>query len=106
MRSRSPFPDTLSPMVTLGSLVPIASPRPGLHRQAGHPHAAQVPQQGLQPAPERRRVRPPSGPAIPFRQYIIPYCSDMKAMEKPEVKQKYIEGPVGVLNLMRRECPR
>jgi len=26
-------------------------------------------------------------------------------MEKPEVKKKYIED-VGVLNLMRRECPR
>jgi len=39
-------------------------------------------------------------------QYIIPYCSDMKAMEKPEVKQKYIEGPVGVLNLMRPGVPK
>jgi hypothetical protein len=39
-------------------------------------------------------------------QYIIPYCSDMKAMEKPEVKQKYIEGPVGVLNLMAPGLPK
>jgi hypothetical protein len=47
-----------------------------------------------------RAGNPPPG------QYIIPYCSDMKAMEKPEVKQKYIEGPVGVLNLMRPEPPK
>jgi hypothetical protein len=47
-----------------------------------------------------RAGNPPAG------QYIIPYCSDMKAMEKPEVKQKYIEGPVGVLNLMRPGLPK
>ena len=47
-----------------------------------------------------RAGNPPPG------QYIIPYCSDMKAMEKPEVKQKYIEGPVGVLNLMRPGLPK
>ena len=47
-----------------------------------------------------RAGNPPPG------QYIIPYCSDMKAMEKPEVKQKYIDGPVGVLNLMRPGVPR
>jgi hypothetical protein len=47
-----------------------------------------------------RAGNPPPG------QYIIPYCSDMKAMEKPEVKQKYIEGPVGVLNLMRPGVPK
>jgi hypothetical protein len=35
------------------------------------------------------------------RQYIIPYCSEMKEMETPEMKQKYAEGPVGVLNLKR-----
>jgi len=39
-------------------------------------------------------------------QYIIPYCSDMKDMEKPEMKQKYIEGPVAVINLMRPEAPQ
>jgi hypothetical protein len=39
-------------------------------------------------------------------QYIIPYCSDMKEMEKPEVKQKYIEGPVGVLNLLQPGLPK
>jgi hypothetical protein len=59
------------------------------------------------PLPNEETVRaairagnPPPG------QYIIPYCSDMKAMEKPEVKQKYIEGPVGVLNLMRPGPPK
>ena len=39
------------------------------------------------------------------RQYIIPYCSNPKDMEKPEIKQKYVEGPVGVLNLMASRAP-
>lgn len=59
------------------------------------------------PLPNEEAVRaamragnPPAG------QYIIPYCSDMKDMEKPEVKQKYIDGPVGVLNLMRPGVPK
>ena len=38
-------------------------------------------------------------------QYVIPYCSDMKDMEKPEMKQKYAEGPVAVMNLMRPGKP-
>lgn len=33
------------------------------------------------------------------RQYIIPYAMGPKDMESPEIKQKYAEGPVGVLNL-------
>jgi hypothetical protein len=41
----------------------------------------------------------------PPAQYIIPYCSDMKAMETPEMKQKYLEGPVAVLNIMRPGPP-
>ena len=39
-------------------------------------------------------------------QYVIPYCSDMKEMEKPENKQKYTEGPVAVMNLMQPGVPR
>lgn len=38
-------------------------------------------------------------------QYVIPYCPEMKEMEKPENKQKYIEGPVAVVNLMRPGVP-
>ena len=38
-------------------------------------------------------------------QYIIPYCPEMKAMETPEMKQKYTEGPVAVLNVMRSGVP-
>jgi hypothetical protein len=34
-------------------------------------------------------------------QYVTPYVTDMKEMEKPEVRQKYIDGPVGVLYLRR-----
>jgi hypothetical protein len=39
-------------------------------------------------------------------QYIVPYCSDMKDMEKPEMKQKYIEGPIAVINLMPSGAPK
>jgi len=39
------------------------------------------------------------------RQYIIPYCADMKDMESPEMQQKYLEGPVGVLHLRRPGPP-
>ena len=38
-------------------------------------------------------------------QYVMPYCSDMKDMEKPEMQQKYAEGPVAVMNLMRPGKP-
>lgn len=38
-------------------------------------------------------------------QYVIPYCPDMKDMEKPEVKQKFIDGPVAVMNVMRPGVP-
>jgi len=34
-------------------------------------------------------------------QYIIPYCADPKEMQLPEKQQKFIEGPVAVLNLKR-----
>jgi hypothetical protein len=46
-----------------------------------------------------RAGNPPPG------QYIIPYCTDMKEMEKPEVKQKYIEGPIAVMNILRPGLP-
>jgi hypothetical protein len=39
-------------------------------------------------------------------QYIIPYCSDMKDMEKPEMKQKYVEGPIVVMNVMPTGVPK
>jgi hypothetical protein len=39
------------------------------------------------------------------RQYIIPYCPDPKEMESPAMQQKFIEGPVGVLNLRRPGPP-
>jgi hypothetical protein len=38
-------------------------------------------------------------------QYIIPYCSEMKQMQTPEMQQKYSEGPVAVLNVMRSGIP-
>jgi hypothetical protein len=39
-------------------------------------------------------------------QYVVPYCSEMKEMEKPEMKQKYTEGPVAVINLLPLGVPR
>lgn len=39
-------------------------------------------------------------------QYVVPYCADMKAMETPEMKQKYTEGPVAVINMLRPGVPR
>jgi hypothetical protein len=38
-------------------------------------------------------------------QYIIPYCSEMKEMQSPEMQQKFAEGPVAVLNLKRPGPP-
>jgi hypothetical protein len=39
-------------------------------------------------------------------QYIIPYCADPKDMQKSEIQQKFIEGPVAVMNLMRPAVPK
>src|SRR6266850_129582 len=38
-------------------------------------------------------------------QYIIPYCPSPKEMQTPEMKQKWSEGPVAVVNLMRPGVP-
>ena len=38
-------------------------------------------------------------------QYMIPYCGDPKEMGKPEMLQKFKEGPTGFLNLMRPGAP-
>jgi hypothetical protein len=38
-------------------------------------------------------------------QYIIPYCASPKEMGTPEMKQKYTEGPVAVVNLVRPGVP-
>ena len=39
------------------------------------------------------------------RQYVVPYCSEMKEMQSPEMRQKYTEGPVGVLYLRPAGMP-
>ena len=38
-------------------------------------------------------------------QYVIPHCADMKEMGKPEVQQKYKDGPVGFLMLSPNGAP-
>src|SRR5882724_2365527 len=45
-----------------------------------------------------------SGSPVPA-QYIIPYCSNPKDMESPEMKQKFIDGPVAVLNIKPSGAP-
>src|SRR5687768_14794807 len=34
-------------------------------------------------------------------QYVTPHVMDMKEMEQPEVKQKYVQGPLAVLYLRK-----
>jgi hypothetical protein len=38
-------------------------------------------------------------------QYIMPHCVDPKEQAKPENQQKYTEGPVGVVVIMRNGLP-
>ncbi len=38
-------------------------------------------------------------------QYIIPYCPSPKDMQTPEMKQKYVEGPLAVMNIIRPGVP-
>ena len=44
---------------------------------------------------EVRRVLKGNAPG----QYFVPYCPDMKEMKKPEVQQKFIDGPTGLVTL-------
>jgi hypothetical protein len=46
-----------------------------------------------------------AGAAAPG-EYVIPHCADMKDMGKPEVQQKFREGPVGLLTLRAPGSPR
>jgi hypothetical protein len=41
----------------------------------------------------------------PPAQYIIPHASSMQEAQTPEMKQKFVEGPVGVLNLRQPRVP-
>ena len=38
-------------------------------------------------------------------QYVLPHCSDMKAMGKPDMQQKYKDGPVGFLVIRPSGAP-
>jgi hypothetical protein len=38
-------------------------------------------------------------------QYIFPHCLDPKEQAKPEMQQKYVEGPVGMVTVMRSGLP-
>jgi hypothetical protein len=54
------------------------------------------------PLPNEDAVRAAirSGNPAP-KQYVIPYAATPKEMETPEMKRKYEEGPIAVLNLKR-----
>jgi hypothetical protein len=52
------------------------------------------------PLPDEDAIRAAIRAAKPEpRQYIFPYCSSMQEMQSPEMKQKYIDGPVGILTI-------
>lgn len=38
-------------------------------------------------------------------QYVMPWCADMKDMAKPEMQQKYTQGPVGLFYIMKSGMP-
>ena len=37
--------------------------------------------------------------------YVTPYCSDMKKMEEPAMKEKYAKGPVALITLLPKGVP-
>ena len=43
---------------------------------------------------------------IPPGSYMFPFCSDMKALDTPEMKEKYPRGPVGLLTLLPPGPPK
>jgi hypothetical protein len=45
-----------------------------------------------------------SGTSAPG-QYIMPYCSDMKEMQNETMKQKYIDGPIGIMTIRKNGVP-
>jgi hypothetical protein len=38
-------------------------------------------------------------------QYIIPHCTDMKDLAKPELQAKYVEGPVATVTVLPNRVP-
>lgn len=38
--------------------------------------------------------------------HTFPYCSDMAAMNNPEVQQKFSQGPVGMLTVFPNGMPK
>ena len=43
---------------------------------------------------------------VPPGQYFMPYCPDMKDMAKPEMQQKYVEGPIAMVVLRPNGPPK
>jgi hypothetical protein len=38
--------------------------------------------------------------------YVLPHCADMKDMQNPDMTQKFVEGPVGLVTLRRSGAPK
>jgi hypothetical protein len=38
-------------------------------------------------------------------QYVMPHCMDPKEQAKPEIQQKYVEGPNGIITIIRSGVP-
>lgn len=56
------------------------------------------------PLPNEEAVRAALRGVAPA-QYMVPHAGDMKELEKPEVKQKFLDGPIAVLNIKRPGPP-
>ena len=56
------------------------------------------------PNEEAVRAAIRSGNPVPG-QYVVPHVADMKLMDTPEVKQKFVEGPLGVMYLRQPGQP-
>ncbi len=46
-----------------------------------------------------------NGQGVAPGQYDIPHCTSMKKMESPEIKQKFEQGPVAMITILRNETP-
>jgi hypothetical protein len=57
---------------------------------------------GYKQLPNEDAVRATIGGALAPGLYVVPYCSDMKKMAEPEMKKKFVDGPVAMLTIRPR----
>jgi len=59
-----------------------------------------------QPLPNEEEVRAAIRKGSPAPgQYVLPHCGDMKDLAKPEVQQKFVDGPVAMLMVSPNGLP-